>query len=100
MIVTTYTCDKCGHEQTKRDDMWDIGILARTHGTVMAPGTGLHPYSSSKAQELWCRPCVVELGLLPVPKPKAKAAAKPPPETLVDKIRVIIREEIEASHGG
>ena len=88
MIVTTYTCDKCGAEQDNKIQMWDIGILVRSHGTGQ-----IYENPQSDAKELWCRKCVEGLGLLPAPK--VKTPAKPPPATLEDKIRVIIHQEIE-----
>lgn len=88
MIVTTYTCDKCGREQTESKQMWEIGISAR-ESTIKFNKWVATP----KESVLWCRSCVVKLGLLPSaendpPKPV-------PTPTFEDMLREIIREEME-----
>ncbi len=59
MIVTTYTCDKCGHSQETDEQMWNLGITVEHHGRL----TG--NYASPAANALWCRKCVETLALLP-----------------------------------
>jgi len=86
MIVTTYTCDKCGHSQEKKDQMWDIGV-SLTHLDS--------PYSATRTlnpKKLWCRDCVEGIGLL-VPSPSLKKPP-PPPATLEDIVRDLLREMI------
>lgn len=86
MIVTTYTCDKCGHEQEEPEQMWEIGIVAREQ-------TIKHSNYINTPREcaLWCHSCVVKFGLLPRPKDTSKPNPIP---TFEDIIREIIQEEI------
>ncbi len=86
MIVTTYTCDKCGHSQTTKKQMWTLTINL---------GIDKCPYLYHSA--LWCRNCVVGvLGDLPQ---ASKTDTPPPPEppTFEEKIREIVQEEINTS---
>lgn len=88
MIVTTYTCDKCGKTQTEPKQMWELGIVAREQTAHFGRWVG-----TPKESALWCRSCVVKLGLLPStendpPKPT-------PTPTFEDMLREIIREEME-----
>lgn len=82
-VNTTYVCDRCGHTQTKDEQMWNVGIF---YGHV-------HNTSEMKKPSLWCRKCCDELQIISTPT----AAASEPPLvvlTLEDKIREIVREEI------
>lgn len=84
-ITTTYECDKCGHEQDTDEQMWGIGIVVTYPGK---PGNYF-----SREHKLWCRKCAEELGQL---KRLPERKDKPVPElTFEDKLREIIREEIE-----
>ncbi len=87
MIVTTYTCDKCGHTQDTGSDMWSLRVSLDT-------SSGSHQFAMSKRDALWCHSCVSKLGLLPIP-----AASGPPvyneEPTFEDMIRQIVREEVE-----
>lgn len=90
-IVTTYTCDKCGNMQ--EDDplgMWQLEIKVgeRTKSNYTSR---MQPVKVG----LWCRSCVVKIGLLPPTKDDPPAPTPPP--TFEDMIREIIQEEIEAS---
>jgi hypothetical protein len=87
MIVTTYTCDKCGHLQENDEQMWDVEI-ACSH----RPSTYTRRRVVKKA--LWCRPCVVQYHLLPAAK-EDKPAPTPPP-TFEDMIREIVQEEMNS----
>ena len=85
MIVTTYTCDRCGVTQNKSDQMWHIGIDLYHFGQ--------HPSPYRQQQALWCRQCVADVG---VSFPTERGPAAMPVEaTLEDKIREIIRSEME-----
>ena len=91
MIVTTYTCDKCSHSQETYEQMWDIGIMVNHRANPTSYGR----FNATAKQALWCRKCIIELGLLP-----AKKGDEPTPEptpTFEDMIREIIQEEIESS---
>lgn len=89
-IVTTYTCDKCGYEQTNPEQMWEIGVALKAH-------INTNPYvpPALKPKALWCRACVEGIGLL-IPSPKPKAPA-PEPATLEDIVRELIQEEMDQS---
>lgn len=83
-IKTTYTCDRCGHEQDNDDQMLEIGIVYRHLRFSFSP----HPGKNA----LWCRKCTDEVGITPVQK---TADPQPPPRlTLEDLIRELIREEV------
>jgi len=85
MIVTTYTCDKCGHEQTDTNLMWEVGVGIRRS----QKGGGDTPV----ARELWGQACVVKvLGALPH-DPRTGEERPDPRPTLDDMVREIIREE-------
>ncbi len=94
MIVTTYTCDKCGHEQTDNGQMWNIGVSVISHSHQQQ-----HSYSRGPLKgELWCRPCIVKLGLLPTSKVVNDPPQPDPVPTFEDMIREITREEIDDSN--
>ena len=88
MIVTTYTCDKCGHSQETRKQMWELGI---TSHCIDGPSR----YNTPKEKALWCRKCTQSLGLLP--QEKTDPPTPEPVLTLEDIVREIIHEEVEAS---
>jgi len=84
MIVTTYSCDRCGVTQNKPDQMWFIGI------DLYHFGQGPLPYRNQST--LWCRQCVSDVG---VSFPTERGPAALPAEaTLEDKIREIIQSEL------
>ena len=88
MIKTTYTCDKCRHEQEDNDQMWEIGVVVQHHG---------HPaYTKEdpKVKGLWCRKCVEGLGLLPLNGGKPSDEPPPEPPSLEEMVREIVREEM------
>lgn len=93
-IETKYICDKCGHTQPERDQMWEVAITVRHlnfHNTAVAAigKTG------DKHKRLWCRKCVQKAHLLCADAgEKVKVSLKPP--TLEDIVREIVQEEIEA----
>ena len=84
MIVTTYTCDRCNHQQTTYDQMWEVKIDVQH----LNSHTRL-----SQQHQLWCRKCLTEVGLLIPARDPAKT--EPPPQpSFEDMLREIIREEI------
>lgn len=89
MIVTTYTCDKCGHSQDTNDQMWSIGILIDDYPTSSPSYSSRVP----NPNRLWCRACVESLGLLP--RAKDAPPLPTPLPTLEDMVREIVREEVE-----
>ena len=89
-IITTYTCDRCGHKQTTPEQMWNVGISRNAFGS---------PYpGSSVFNQLWCRACCDQFQIVTVPAP-TKALPDPPLMTLEEKIREIMRDEIETAAG-
>ena len=94
MIVTTYTCDKCHHSQEKQAtprQLWEIGI------GITVFGSRISSYSRSLCNEqLWCRECIVSVGLLPPTESERKDAPSQPP-TLEDLLREMIQEEISSA---
>ena len=85
MIVTTYTCDRCGHTQGDSDQMWNIGIFV-THNHYYVSAS-----QSPHKSVLWCRRCAEEFHMLPTKDPVIKESVAP---TFEDILREIIREEI------
>jgi hypothetical protein len=85
-IVTTYTCDRCGHSQNDSDQMWNV-VVSITHNVHSEPG-----YYDGRHRVLWCRGCTEHFGLVPARRP----AGTPEPilPTLEDMIREIVREEM------
>ena len=89
MIITTYTCDKCGHAQTQKKQMWNIGVSLKHLDTPYKYSAGGDPLNP---KALWCRDCVEGIGLL---VPSLKLDAPPPkPTTLEDIVRDLLREMI------
>lgn len=86
MIVTTYSCDRCDHNQTTNQQMWEVGVhLRHCEGTT----------HSTQHKALWCRKCVEAVGIFPSPLQKRGEDQTPPPApTLEDMLREMIREEI------
>lgn len=81
-IITTYTCDKCGHTQQNDKQMWKLLVSLVHHGFE-------HNYSTTKREVLWCRACVERKGFLPIPGEQEKSDSTPPP-TIEDMIREIV----------
>ena len=95
MIVTTYTCDKCGHSQERPGSpkqLWDVGIGIEVVGSSRSYSTS-PPLFHAK---IWCRDCVTKAGLL-LPSRTDEEKAPTPPPTLEDMIRELIKEEIDDS---
>lgn len=86
-IKTTWTCDRCGHTQDNDDQMWNVGIAVNAVRV---------PLSVNQHKQLWCRKCVVGIGLLP-PATISKGVEPPAAPTFDDLLRDIIREEIDTS---
>ena len=86
-IVTTYTCDRCSHQQTTADQMWNVAISYQHEAT--------HAFSPSvRSKQLWCRNCCNKFNII-VDSPKTKDVEAPREITLEDKIREIIRDVVE-----
>ena len=90
-IVTTYTCDKCGHSQEDAKSprqMWSLEVAVKRmeNKTYSAPFV-------NKGGITWCRECVIATGVV---EPAKDEETPTSPLTLEDLIREIIQEEIEA----
>lgn len=84
-VKTTYTCDLCGHTQDDSNQMWWVGVsIDQNRHTSQR---------YAKMDQLWCRACALKRHLLPFSDEKQKAKAPPPP-TLEDLVREIVREEV------
>jgi hypothetical protein len=93
-IVVTYTCDRCGHQQTDDTQMWRIGLKVEH-----LPKPAKFDYWELNAAPMWCRECVDQLQLLGFKPNSTKEIPATVEITLEEKIREIIREEIEAATG-
>lgn len=91
-ITTTYTCDKCGASQGTYTQMWEIKVAFYHYGNRPEYSDGLQP------KALWCRKCVEPYPFL-LGRPRLEGDTSPPPPTLEDFLRDIIREEVTAMTG-
>lgn len=93
MITTTFTCDRCGEEK-HNDQMTTVSIYIRDGaGRPYGPasfGDYEHPVKSAD----WCRDCLKELGIWPVPPKPKEGEPEPYVATMEDIIREIVREEL------
>jgi len=92
-ILTTYTCDRCGHQQTKPEQMWELCVHYK-HYDYRYSDAG-----SKRAIQLWCRKCCDNLQIICNPPPPKAGEVPVPKVTLEDMVREIMREEIEAATG-
>ena len=91
MIITTYTCDKCDHEQAEPDNPRQMWRVAISFSDAIKPNYPV--YRSQEREKLWCRDCVVNAGLVP----PTKDEPTPLPLTLEEIVREIVQEEIGES---
>lgn len=89
MITTTYECDRCHKTQTTDKQMWQVGIQCHCMELIDP-----HYSRTVRSQQLWCRACCDEYSLISERPMNAPAAM--PEVTLEDKIRELIRSEMEA----
>lgn len=94
MILVTYKCDRCGHEQANDKQMWNIGVKV-TH----APRAAIFGPWETTGMKMWCRKCIDTLQLFGFPRDLKKGEPQPAVVTLEDQIREIIREEVQAATG-
>lgn len=96
MITTTYTCDRCEHEQ-HTDGRQRPGPRAERVRQLYRISIGVNEVAEAQPFEnpeaLWCRNCVVETGL----RPWMSDVTEPPKEPikLEDLIRELVRDEVE-----
>lgn len=96
MREVAYTCDRCGYETDSWDNtrseggssrqMWTVGVAVRHSQHLQSVGA----YVTEGQRADWCDSCVREMGLVGV---KPTPNQDPPPPTLEDIIREIVREE-------
>lgn len=96
-IVTTYKCDRCGAEQDTPKQMWEVAILTQ-HLESLNPklSNQRHFRFLPRGTPIWCRKCIDAVGLLDGWTPPTETPASPEP-TLEDKVREIMRDEIQAA---
>lgn len=87
-ITTIYRCDNCGHEQQTKDQMWRVRVDIRP---LSLPDGQTTVHSAE-----WCRKCAEAVHLLPNWQHEKAKEELPPPPTLEDLIRQIVREEAAA----
>ena len=90
MITTIYQCDRCGHEQSNDTQMWSIAIAVEHRAHI-------YNATSFRAQKYWCRACGDKFNLVVDPPKPSTGEPQKPEVTFEDKLREIIREEIEAA---
>ncbi len=86
-VTKLYVCDRCGKTQENDEkDMHYVGIQV----------TDIYPrYASSSAginQKVWCRKCLVEVGIVSWTQPDATPPPTPP--TLEDMIHEIVADAV------
>lgn len=86
MITTIYKCDKCGHQQITQKQMYEIQVTRR-------PLELPHGHSLEKSAH-WCRMCMEAAHIYPPASHKEAGKELPPPPTLEDLVRQIVREEV------
>lgn len=92
-IVTTYTCDHCGHAQKNRDSM----IALEVTFVFMDLSTRAQAIGS----KIWCRKCVDGCNLLArFPSDDVRPKEQQPSISFEDLVREVAREEIAAAGGG
>lgn len=93
-LIQKYTCDKCGHEQPTPDQMWAMRI------SVLSYQTSNNPYATSSGGKdaMWCRKCVEDMHLLPVPSHHAQRELPPAP-TFEDLVREIATQVVQERTG-
>lgn len=87
-VITKYTCDKCGHEQTKGDDPRRMHQLQ----LVLKGFTGTGFYGSitpAPADIIWCNECCVKHNLLAV-------SVNQVPLTPTERVNLALQELIDA----
>lgn len=91
-VETKWVCDRCGHTQPTNEQMWNVAVAAKSIDS------SAWSYQSSA---MWCRNCMIRIGVLPpaVHIPAQMKAAPESPLTLEQQLRKIIgeiaREEAE-----
>jgi len=91
MVKTIYTCDKCGKTvDHPKEQMWTLGVVVREgfHGSF-------YDCKPGETDIQVCRPCLELLGIHRSPDIKPGGIALPPPPSLEDLIREIVRGEVE-----
>lgn len=88
-VTTTYTCDRCGAQQSTPEQFWTIGVVAKHDLHTAFPKWEL-PLERNRMQV--CRACCEAMGMVPRMVPVENP---PPPPTLEDLIRELIREEMQ-----
>jgi len=85
MITTIYKCDKCGNEQTSKEQFWLVEIVVSAHKL-------LRQVSKYTEREIdVCRPCLESFGIN-VPDEKAKTLPPPTVEDLIREIITLVQE--------
>jgi hypothetical protein len=88
MRKTTVTCDRCKKEIVDKEQIWQIKFSWNCYPTE--PDVS---FQQPKAE--WCRPCMIDLGLLGDRFRVTKEIPNPPPEpTIEDILREFIRQEV------
>lgn len=93
-LIQKYTCDKCGHEQPTDEQMWILGVgyrSVRKYG-----GYGANDWSSR--EQMWCRRCLEDVGLVPIAHKRIDPPAPPPP-TFEDLVRQIADDVVREATG-
>jgi hypothetical protein len=87
-IITKWVCDRCKASADTHNQMWYVSV-----GYVSVEYYSIRP--TKRNEQLWCRKCCDDFQII-TDQPKQKEGEPPAPVmTLEDKVREIIREEIE-----
>lgn len=98
-IVITHICDRCGHTQPKqpdntfpdRRDMHQISVIVSD-----GPEYGGPAFTKISHTALWCGKCLLEKRITR-PYRRQGDPEPPPPPSIEEMLREIVREEIDAN---
>lgn len=106
MQTRSFECDRCGKKGTmcgrgnayEDEDgnpiqIWYVAVMYSSVAILEQPALNLYQGGKTRVKAEWCRDCLDATGLIPPPERKETEA--PPPPTIEDAIREIVREETQ-----
>lgn len=83
-ITIIYTCDKCGSEQEKPEQFWQIGVVTKQAGLNVPTlkGGNYETFTTGKSLQI-CRPCLESFGIFAQKKEGIEQPEPPTTEELI-----------------